>query len=73
MMEVAIEKASQLIGLLQKENADLKKKVDTLERQLERAININEELKNFNKELEEESTLLESTCDELKTQLEKSR
>lgn len=32
MMEVAIEKASQLIGLLQKENADLKKKVDTLER-----------------------------------------
>lgn len=32
MMEVAIEKASQLISLLQKENADLKKKVDTLER-----------------------------------------
>ena len=42
MMEVAIEKASQLISLLQKENVDLKRKVDTLERELERAININE-------------------------------
>ena len=35
MMEEAIEKASQLINLLQKENHDLKKKVEHLESDLE--------------------------------------
>jgi FtsZ-binding cell division protein ZapB len=38
MMEEAIEKASQLISLLQKENGELKRRVDTLEKELERTI-----------------------------------
>jgi FtsZ-binding cell division protein ZapB len=32
MMEEAIEKASQLITLLQKENTELKRRVDSLEK-----------------------------------------
>lgn len=37
MMEEAIEKASLLITLLQKENVDLKKKVDVLDREVAKA------------------------------------
>ncbi len=37
MMEEAIEKASLLITLLQKENADLKKKVDLLDKEITKA------------------------------------
>lgn len=36
MMEEAIEKASQLISLLQRENAELKKKLELSEKELRR-------------------------------------
>jgi len=36
MMEEAIEKASQLINLLQRENAELKKKLEHSEKELRR-------------------------------------
>lgn len=64
MMEEAIEKASQLINLLQKENHDLKKKVELLEGELEMANRRESDSRNSKQELEDQANHYEKRLKE---------
>lgn len=67
MMEEAIEKASQLINLLQKENHDLKKKVELLEGELEMANRRESDSRNSKQELEDQANHYEKRLKENQT------